>query len=340
MRKKRVLILYTGGTFGMDPRLRVPKLGPEQLKKRFRQRVPELAELADCDVEVVFNLDSAHTGPEHWLTLAAAVKRGWKSHDGIVILHGTDTLAFTASALSFLLRPCRKPVILTGAQKPLASIRTDARRNLISAVEIAAHGPRPRLNQVSVFFDDRLYSGNRVRKRSALDFNAFEAPLASPLAVVGTSIRYSEAEKRKKAASKKMADSFSTGVAVVHLTPGFPARAMTEGLLARCEGLVLVVYPSGTAPTHDPEFMHLLRAARLRQVPIVAVAEGAAEAPGEAARPPQYSAAKALLDAGCHWGGGMTPEAAYVKTSWILGQRQGDFARLWTTDFSGERPAL
>ena len=101
----RVLIIYTGGTFGMDARLRVPKLEPEALRKRFMQRVPELPEIADCSVEIPFNLDSAHLGPSHWLELAEMVRRGWRNHDGVVILHGTDTLSYTASALSYLLRP-------------------------------------------------------------------------------------------------------------------------------------------------------------------------------------------------------------------------------------------
>ena len=349
---KRVLILYTGGTFGMDPKLRVPKLKPEQLRAQFMRRVPELGELADCTVEIVFNLDSAHLGPSHWLELAAAVKTGWKTHDGIVILHGTDTLAYTASALSYLLRPCLKPVILTGAQKPLASIRTDARRNLIAAVEIAAHGPRPLLNQVGVFFDHRLWQGNRVRKRSALDFQAFDAPLSAPLAVVGTSIRYSEstAEGSAKSPSRGTRHAlkqspateprFNERVAMLHVTPGFPAQAITEGLLPRIDGLVLVVYPSGTAPTQDPEFLHLLRAARIKGVPIIAVGEGAAESPGEAAQIPVYAAAKAVLDQGAIWGGGMTPEAAYTKLGLALGQGwNGETLRKsLALNWAGERP--
>ena len=342
---KRVLILYTGGTFGMDPKLRVPKLKPEQLRAQFMRRVPELSELADCTVEIAFNLDSAHLGPAQWLEIATAVKAGWKTHDGVVILHGTDTLAYTASALSFLLRPCLKPVILTGAQKPLASIRTDARRNLIAAVEIAAHGPRPLLNQVGVFFDHRLWQGNRVRKRSALDFQAFDAPLSAPLAVVGTSIRYSEAArgaKAQKAAKPKLAAQFSERVAMLHVTPGFPAQAVTEGLLPRIDGLVLVVYPSGTAPTHDPEFLHLLRAARIKGVPVIAVGEGAAESPGEAAQMPVYAAAKAVLEQGAIWGGGMTPEAAYTKLGLALGQGwSGETLRkALIQNWAGERPEV
>jgi L-asparaginase len=102
----RVLILYTGGTFGMEPGLSLPELSAASLRARLQARVPELAQLANCEIEIVLNCDSAHVGPDEWLLLARRVRQSWKGYDGVVILHGTDTLAYSASALSFLLRPC------------------------------------------------------------------------------------------------------------------------------------------------------------------------------------------------------------------------------------------
>jgi L-asparaginase len=354
---KRVLIIYTGGTFGMDvlpatqgkPARRVlstPKLSPVALARRLKTRVPELQGLAHCDVEIVLNCDSAHIGPAEWRLLASRIQAKWERYDGVVLLHGTDTMAYTASALSFLLRPCRVPVVLTGAQQPLSALRTDARRNLISAVEIAAHGPRDRVGQVSVFFDNRLFQGNRVRKRSASEFGAFESPQAPPLAVVGTTIRYAAPEKRGKASARaldhrtQLLPEFSGGVALLHVTPGLPARSLRELWLPKLSGLVCVVFASGTAPTQDPDFIALLKEAKRRGTPVVVTTEGASDGGAGAQQTSlgTYEAGRKLLDEGAYWAGSMTPECAYVKAAWLLGQPGGArrFRSLWNRCFAGE----
>lgn len=339
----RVLILYSGGTFGMvlgnqKGQLSVQKLSNHFLEKKTRDRVPELAEIARCDIEILLNRDSAHIGPDEWLLFSHFIQSRWDKYDGVVLLHGTDTLAYTASALSFLLRPCLKPVILTGAQKPLASIRTDARRNLISAVEIAASGPRPLTNQVSIFFDDRLLQGNQTRKISASDFLAFDTPKSRPLALVGTEICFEThlTSKIKSKSSIKLLPNFSRKVALLHLTPGFPSESIEKCLLSNIEGLVLVIFPSGTATTHDPAFLRLLQEARTRRIPVVTVTEDSSHSgkPSLSA----YAAGTPLLDAGCYWADQMTPECAYVKTAHILAQKDGkkNFARYWRTNLANE----
>ncbi len=339
----RVLILYTGGTFGMEPGLSLPELSPElsidSLRERLQARVPELAQLARCDIEIVLNRDSAHLGPDEWLLLARRIRQNWRRYHGVVILHGTDTLAYSASALSFLLRPCLKPVVMTGAQRPLSALRTDARRNLISAVDIAAHGPRAVVGQVTLFFDDVLLQGNRARKRSASEFAAFESPQAAPLAVVGTSIRYAQT---RSAATRAPAlkPVFNRKVSMLQVTPGFPAEEIAKGLLPRLDGLVLIVFPSVTAPTHDERFLELLRGARRRGLPVVIVTESAshAGATDRGASPGSYAAGRQLIEEGCLWAGPMTPECAYVKTQLLLGQGGGGsaFARRWKHDYAGE----
>lgn len=346
----RVLIIYTGGTFGMDvvkgnTPLQIPQLSPSSLRKRMFEFVPELNLLARCDVEVMFNRDSAHIGPSEWIALAHRIQQKWQSYDGVVVLHGTDTLSYTASALSFLLRPCLKPVVITGAQRPLAALRTDARRNLVSAVEIAAQGPRPMMNQVMVFFDDRLLQGNRSRKRSASEFAAFESPKAAPLALVGTTIRYQDAFYRRPAGAgralrptEKLIPSFSSNVVLMHVTPGFPARAVSDHLLEHLDAMVLVIFASGTGPTHEFDFIRMLRLARHRGVPVVIVTDGVTQAPVGAAHPMNYEAGSKLLDEGCYWAGQMTPECAYVKTTLLLGQTEGRrlFPRRWAIEYAGE----
>ena len=318
--------------------LGLPDLSPQSLRKRLLERVPELEALASCEVEFAFNRDSAHLGPEDWVEMARRIEAHKSRYDGVVILHGTDTLAYSASALSFLLRPCKVPVILTGAQRPLAAIRSDARRNLISAVEIAAHGPRPLVNQVSVFFDDRLFQGNRARKRSASDFAAFESPKFPPLAVVGTSIRYLDTFEKPKLSKIRLKPRFSKRVAVMHVTPGFPAAVVAERLLPELSGLVLVIFQSGTAPTQDPGLKRLLREAKSRDIPVVAVTEGTSQPPGERRETPRYTAGQLLREEGALFAGDMTLECAYIKTSLILGQADGAlrFERYWRENLAGE----
>ncbi|MCM2277670.1 MAG: asparaginase [Oligoflexia bacterium] len=338
----KVLILYTGGTFGMDEYpLDLPKLSPALLGERLRARVPELAKLAECDIEILLNCDSAQVGPDEWLLFADRIRSKWKRYDGIVLLHGTDTMSYTASALSFLLRPCLKPVVVTGAQRPLAALRTDARRNLISAVEIAAHGPRGVVKQVSLFFDNRLLQGNRARKRSAAEFDAFESPKAAPLALVGTEIVYDPSAatwSRRKRQAGRLQPRFSRKVAVMHVTPGFPSAIMSQRLLPDLDGVLLVAFPSGTAPTQDGAFMDFLAEARRRRLPVVIITESTGEGASHAS-PPAYVACREVLEAGALWAGEMTLEAAFVKTSLLLGQPGGKtrFHRLWKKGLAGEQ---
>ncbi len=321
--------------------LTIPKLSPEALRLRLLSRVPELADMARCQVEIVMNRDSAHVGPAEWVTLARYIRERWNRFDGMVVLHGTDTLAYTASALSFLLRPCRVPVVLTGAQRPLSAIRSDARRNLISAVEMAATVTQnKRLGQVAVFFNDLLFQGNRVRKRSAVDFSGFESPKAPVLARVGAQVHWDSRAFVAIGAAPRLEDSFSSRVAMLQVSPGMPSRILREKLLPELDGLVLVAFPSGTAPTHDPEFLALLAEARSKEIAVVVATEGVGVSGSE------YRAGKQMLELGALWSGAMTPECAYVKALWILGQsdlargsgqkRLNRFKKLWERELAWE----
>jgi L-asparaginase len=318
----------------------IPKLSPAALRSRLQSRVPELDSIAECDIKILLNRDSAHVGPEEWRQFADEIRKAWKKYDGVVLLHGTDTLAYTASALSFLLRPCLKPVVLTGAQRPLTAIRTDARRNLISAVEIAAHGPRSLVNQVLIFFDDRLLAGNRARKRSATEFNAFESPKIEPLALVGTEIRYRPGRApSSRAGGPRFQPEFSRKVALLHVAPGAPYEAFSATLLEQVDGLVLIAFPSGTGPGQDVGFRKLLQGAREKRVPVIVVTEGRSSGyGGKKNGGGTYEAGKLFVEEGCYFAGEMTPECAFVKASLILGQKRGRerFAELWALKLAGE----
>lgn len=348
-KRQRVLILHTGGTIGMEgypdsalaahpSALSLPELSAKAMEERLLNRVPELKQLADCKVDIILNRDSSHIGPDEWLLIAEHIRENWKNYDGVVLLHGTDTLAFTACALSFLLRPCRIPVVITGAQRPLSALRTDARNNLISAVEIAAHGPRQSVNQVSVFFSERLFQGNRVRKRSSIDFSAFESPYFPPLARVGTTIRYTKSTIKPLKGVKKLLPVFDRKVFLCQLSPAFPSAAV-EMLLPEIHGIVLIVFASGTAPTHDPDFNKFLAAVKRRGIPMTLATETSVQDPNSEKPLMRYEAGSELLNAGGLWAGSMTPECAFVKTSILLGQtgpNLREFTRLWKQDLAGE----
>ena len=355
--KSRVLILYTGGTFGMEIKqspqgnltsLSIPHLSNPVLKKRFKKQVPELKKIAHCDVEIIMNRDSSHIGSDEWIQMALTIQKKWDKYDGIVILHGTDTLAYTASALSFLLRPCKKPVILTGAQRPLSALRTDARNNLISSVELAAQKAshsHPSTAQVMVFFGNTLFQGNRIRKQSSIDFNAFESPQAIPLAITGTTIRSLPKAQRtpvEKLSKSKLVPQFSSKVLMCHITPDFPSEVLSKEVLSSLDALILVAFLSRTAPTNDPGFIKLIRRARKLEIPVIITTEEGSNSAQLAhhlkEEKTQYSVEAELFAEGCLWSGSMTPECAYVKASLIAGQPKGrsKFKTLWKENLAHE----
>ena len=323
---KKILVIYTGGTFGMRPtgqskQLQIPKLSASELKTWLKTQVPEMMELASCDVDVLFNLDSCQFQASHWFELAAHIMERQNAYDGVVILHGTDTLPYTAAALSFLLSPTRIPVVITGAQKPLATLRNDARTNFISALEIATHAPKVLQNRVLVVFHDEVFLGSRVRKKSAVDFSAFESPRFPKLASVGSEIQWHEIiEHLPSLARTPLLTRFRGAtekplprILDLQITPQFPAPAFSESILNELDGILLTLYTSGTAPTAQENFLHFLERSREGFTPIFAITEREDETPSLAT----YAAGRELIKNKVLWCGELTPEAAFVKI-WLL----------------------
>ncbi len=184
---KKILLIHTGGTFGMMPTEPEQVLAPADIRELILRHLPEVEQLAHIDFEVVFNIDSANIQPHHWQKLARLIRDRYRDYHGFVIIHGTDAMVYTAAALSFMLRGLDKPVILTGSQRPLAKIRSDARSNLINSVELATF-PIP---EVAIFFSTRLFRGNRTIKISSTHYDAFTSPNYPPLAEVGLDISLS-----------------------------------------------------------------------------------------------------------------------------------------------------
>ena len=185
---KKILLIHTGGTFGMIPIQPSKTLAPGDVRSMILHHLPEIQEIADIEFNVAFNIDSANIQINHWLELSTIVCTNYSKYDGFVIIHGTDSMVYTACALSFILKGLAKPVILTGSQRPLALIRSDARSNLINSLELATYN----IPEVSIFFGTNLYRGNRTIKISSTKYEAFTSPNYPTLAEVGLDISISE----------------------------------------------------------------------------------------------------------------------------------------------------
>jgi L-asparaginase len=308
----RVLVLLTGGTLSMR-RGKDGTLAPAaDLDVRMRAEVPALARIAELTTEHVFSLDSADMGPEHWLILAERVHRALsaKDVDGVVVVHGTDTMAYAASALALLLGPLPKPVVLTGAQRPLEEERTDARANLVDAVTVATL-PVP---EVSVVFASRALRGVRATKSDAWDLAAFESPNAPPLVELGVGVDVAP-HVRAPAPLAPFDARLERSVLALRVFPGLDAGLLSAALRSGVKGLVLEAYGTGNLP-HGPALLRVLEEAREQAVPVLVVSQCLRGRVQLGA----YEGGAAAERAGALSGGDMTPEAAVAKLMIGLGR--------------------
>ena len=266
--KSSILIIYTGGTIGMKEDPQDGTLKPFD----FSQIKDEVPELNKFDVRIdsyTFDplIDSSDMEPSIWVQLAQLIAERYEDYDGFVILHGTDTMAYSASALSFMLEGLTKPVVFTGSQLPIGVPRTDGKENLISAVEIAAakdHEGHARVPEVCIYFDSKLLRGNRSTKYSAEAFNAFASPNCPTLAEAGINIRYNTDLIRKPVywdALLRVQTQLDTRVAILKVHPGMTPQVMravvADPLTRAC---IIETYGSGNALS-KPWFLDLLKEA-------------------------------------------------------------------------------
>jgi L-asparaginase len=300
----RILLLHTGGTLGMAGG-RPSALRPAAFFKTLKSRCPELFQLADIELELFSNLDSSEMQPELWSRLAEHLYRRLPHFDGAVVTHGTDTLAHTASALSFMLPGLPKPVVLTGSQRPLGEIRSDARLNLIDAVLSALQGPP----EVSICFDSHLYRGNRTRKVKVSEYDAFESPNCPLLGILGVDATFAPGLRQK--GPFRLREKLEPRVFLLKVFPGLDP-ALPLALLPHVRGLVVEAYGAGNYPVDDKlgrSLLPLFREARERGVPVVVVSQ----AYRNGVDLTLYESGAAALAQGALSGGDMTPSAALVK---------------------------
>jgi len=313
MAKKRIYIAYTGGTIGMQASVEgfvpAPGMMAKQLAALPELHRPEMPDFVLHEYEPL--IDSAEMTPAHWQRIADDIGEHYQDYDGFIILHGTDTMAYTASALSFMLNGLDKPVIVTGAQIPLASLRTDARANLLNALFIAAEHPVP---EVCLFFEDKLLRGNRSTKARADGFDAFESPNLPPLARAGIEIRYTSVETLKPSGEVFAVSSITPQpVAVVTLYPGISHEVIANALQAPVKALILRSFGVGNAP-RTLELLALFEEAQQRGVVVLNLSQCYS---GRVAMG-SYATGSALAQAGVISGFDMTLEAALAKLHVLL----------------------
>lgn len=317
--KSRVMIIYTGGTFGMTYDA-AGVLIPFDFSLILEQ-LPTLRNLF-LDITVIsFDqpVDSSNIQPIHWQMIGEIIFENHKDQDGFVVLHGTDTMAFTASAISFMLPGLAKPVIFTGAQLPISEPRSDARENLITALEIASAkvAGKPVVPEVCIYFDYELLRGSRSKKVESMHFDAFESENYPSLATAGVKIDYNYSAIAKPAnVEVRLLTRFDPNISILKLFPGIDKRAVeailnTEGLKA----VILETFGSGNAPS-SPWFIETLKSAIKRGVLILNISQ----CPGGMVVQGRYETSKSLAEIGVISGGDMTMEAAVTKLMILLGE--------------------
>ena len=339
MARSKILLLYTGGTIGM---VKHPETGTLKAFNfdAIAEQIPEL-KLLDCDTECISfetPIDSSDIDPSLWVTIVDMIETNYASFDGFVILHGSDTMSYSAAALSFMCENLSKPIIFTGSQLPIGDLRTDAKENLITSIQLAALKDKGKaiIQEVGLYFEYKLYRGNRTTKINAAHFEAFESLNYAPLAQSGVSLEVSRSLllKPQKGKHTKFHKKMDHSVGVLKLFPGISpsfvrAVLFSEGLKA----IVLETYGAGNAPT-AAWFIAILSEAIKNGLIIVNVTQCS----GGSVLMGHYEASKALERIQLLNGKDISTEAALAKLMYMLGSgvSKASFKTIFETSLRGE----
>ena len=334
-----ILLIYTGGTIGMVKDYKTGALRIFNFEKLLKH-IPEINHLKCTITSISLNkpIDSSNMNPTNWVIISEIIEDNYEKFDGFVVLHGSDTMSYTASAISFMFENLSKPIIFTGSQLPIGDLRTDAKENLITSIEIASAQENgiPIISEVCLYFEYKLYRANRTTKINAEHFEAFTSPNFPPLGESGVHLKFNKhlISKPNKRESLKVRKNLNNNIVILKIFPGI-TKTVIESILDSkgLKGVVLEAYGSGNAPT-EKWFVDLLKETINKGIHIVNVTQciGGSVIMG------QYETSIRLEEIGVISGNDITTESALAKLMYLLGENipKDKFKTLFETQLRGE----